>query len=280
MLRTPWTESRAIKGTVISASRSSGGVPGTTIIRGSRWAAFVSTGSRCFAAQPARPTPNSILLRMISSAQRSRASTGTSSVWASFASKMLRVSYGISSARVSAIRSSSVSRACSERTWWKTSASRRYESTRSRPSGRPFSVAERPPKGGMESSAGAPSTQFIFGQRRNYLTPRPGDLRWAQSRGSSAVHGRVAHTPDAAVLVAEQCGGAAAWVELRGRLDDEHELCPPRRQCVPDRLESAGDRGDVPRPEVADGGSAIGEVVEVGVGPNGENLLARASVRA
>src|SRR6187549_675642 len=65
MLRTPWTESRAIRGTVIKASRSSGGVPGTTIIRGSRCAAFVSTGSRCSAAHPARPVPNPIGLRLV-----------------------------------------------------------------------------------------------------------------------------------------------------------------------------------------------------------------------
>src|SRR5579859_6853221 len=42
---------------------------------------------------------------------------------------MCSASYGTSSATVSAIRSSRLSRFCSERTWWKTSASRRYDST-------------------------------------------------------------------------------------------------------------------------------------------------------
>src|SRR5689334_2497048 len=42
---------------------------------------------------------------------------------------MIIESYGTSSASVSATRSRSESRLCSESTWWKTSASRRYEST-------------------------------------------------------------------------------------------------------------------------------------------------------
>src|ERR1051325_5369082 len=55
MLPISLTRSRAISGTVISASGSSSGVPGTVFRRGSRWAWFVRTGSRCSAAQPGTP---------------------------------------------------------------------------------------------------------------------------------------------------------------------------------------------------------------------------------
>ena len=48
---------RAMSGTTISASGSSG-VPGTKRTRGSRWAWFASTGSRCSTAQPVIPSPN------------------------------------------------------------------------------------------------------------------------------------------------------------------------------------------------------------------------------
>ena len=85
MLSTPLTRSRAISGTVISASASSGGVPGTVFVRGSRCAWFVRTGSRWRAAQPVMPSPKSERLFMIFSAHLSRASTGVSCVCASSA---------------------------------------------------------------------------------------------------------------------------------------------------------------------------------------------------
>ena len=85
MLSTPLTTSRAISGTVMSASASSLGVPGTTFVRGSRCAWFVRTGSRWSAAQPVMPSPKFEWLSMISFAHLSRANTGVSTVCASSA---------------------------------------------------------------------------------------------------------------------------------------------------------------------------------------------------
>jgi hypothetical protein len=86
MLSAPLSAPRAISGTVIRASGSTG-VPGTLTTRGSRWARFVQTGRRFSTDQPVMPSPKAGRLCMISSWCWSlRASTGTSSRRSSFAS--------------------------------------------------------------------------------------------------------------------------------------------------------------------------------------------------
>ena len=125
MLSAPLTAPRATSGTLIRASDSSFGVPGTTIVRGSRLGAFDSTGSRCSTAQPVIPSPKRVEDLRMCSAQGSRASTGLSTRRCSSASYTISESNGTSSPSVAAIRSSSASRFCSESTSWNTSASRR-----------------------------------------------------------------------------------------------------------------------------------------------------------
>ena len=85
MFSAPLTAPRAISGTVISASGSSAGVPGTVFDRGSRCAWLTSCGSRWSIAQPVIPSPRSGRPLMISSAQLSRAITGMSTRRASSA---------------------------------------------------------------------------------------------------------------------------------------------------------------------------------------------------
>src|SRR2546421_9879638 len=125
----------------------------------------------------------------------------------------------------------------------------------------------------MERAAGTRSTPVIFGEPQPYLTPRPGDLRlFGAARASrprlvlapASVDGRSAPAGDAAVLAPQQGGRAAARIERRGRLDDEHELRPPRCQGVADGFEGARDRGHVAGPEIAGRRSAVGEGVESG----------------
>src|SRR4051794_18787384 len=119
-----------MSGTEMSDSGSSGGVPGTTFTRASRWVFSTRTASRCSTAHPVMPSPNRGRIFMISLAHWSRASSGISTRWASSASKIVSVSYGTSSASVSATRRRTASRLSSDSKAWKTSASRRYESTR------------------------------------------------------------------------------------------------------------------------------------------------------
>ncbi len=85
MLSVPLSRPRAISGTAISASGSTG-VPGTKRTRGSRCAWFESTGSRCSTAQPVIPSPKEKVSLMTSVSHSLRASTGISSRLASSAS--------------------------------------------------------------------------------------------------------------------------------------------------------------------------------------------------
>ena len=145
MFSTPLICDRAISGMQTIASGSIG-VPGTKRTRGSRCAWFTSAASRLRAAQPVIPSSKRMVVRMIWSAHWSRASTGTSSPCGSSASQMVSVSCGIRSVSVSAMRTSSASRLSSASTSWKTSASRRYDSTSSSAAGTATDVLRQQPE--------------------------------------------------------------------------------------------------------------------------------------
>ena len=260
-------------------------------------------GLRSSAPAPdaARPSPRCrrrtrILLRMISSAQRSRASTGTSSVW---------VLVGLEDAeRVvgdqlgERVRDPVEQRveACSDRTWWKTSASRRYESTRSCRSGWPFTVVGMPPEAWhgegrrrhsihalhLWRTAIGISTPVRGSQVWSFATPRCSNC-WLRARHSVApasVDG--GHRPGAPTRryragAERRCGRSD---RARGRLTTTTSSALRVASAWRTGLEGARNRGNVARPEVADGGLAVSEVVEVGVGPDREDALSRKRVRA
>ena len=85
MLSVPFSRPRAMSGTAMSASGSTG-VPGMKRTRGSRCALFASTGSRCSTAQPVIPCPYEIVSAITSVTHLLRASTGRSACFASSAS--------------------------------------------------------------------------------------------------------------------------------------------------------------------------------------------------